>query len=75
MADTITVYTITNDMKGKRPRQPLVQVIATGECADIQSFSFHPKHAAALARAIRAAGKAAIEGRRLGEQELDVEPR
>jgi hypothetical protein len=72
MTDTITVHCITNNMKGSRPRQPLVQVIANDECGTVQSITLHPKHAEAFAKAILVAGEAATEGRHLAAQTIQL---
>jgi hypothetical protein len=51
-----------SDRKGQSPRRPLVHLITT-HYGDVQSITFHPDDAPAIAKAIVAAAKAATRGR------------
>lgn len=62
MKQTIQIISHTNNIQGARPRRPLVQVLAPDPYSG--SFSFHPKHAREIARAILEHGKAAKDGRK-----------
>lgn len=74
MSNDITVHGHPNNTPGKRPRKPIVHLLAGGDCSDIQSIHFHPDDAAKVARAIRAAGRAAKAGRKFKAVEIELKP-
>lgn len=58
----LDVYGYPNNIKGERPRRPLVHLLAS-DTFDVKSISFHPDDAPAVAKAILAAAKSARAGR------------
>jgi hypothetical protein len=54
-------------------RQPLVHIMAHDLYHELQSFTFHPKHARAFIKAVREAAKAAREDREIDDAIVVVE--
>lgn len=68
----LTVTTITNNWKRKRPRRPLVHLMCMGPGYAFNSFSFHPRHAAKIIAAIRLAAESASAGIQRKKIEIDI---
>jgi hypothetical protein len=64
MTKRLDVHGYPNNMRGKRPREPLVHLLATDEYGGVGSITFHPSRAAAVVKAIPNAAKSATAGRR-----------
>jgi len=71
MSNPITVYTITNNILRRRPREPLVQIIGN-HCGDINSICLPPKQALDLAKAIRKSALSAKANKNLAAIEIEV---
>lgn len=64
MSKQITVHSYAHGgISGQRPRMPMVYLLATNECGDVASITFHPIYAESIANAIVKAAKSAKAGR------------
>lgn len=73
--NSITVFTICNNIHKKRPRHPLVQIICNRRGEDQASICFTPTEARKLVREISIAAKDAASNRRCGrEVEIELAP-
>jgi hypothetical protein len=61
LTDELSIYSYTNCIRGHRPRQPLVQILAC-EDGDVQSIRFQPRDAEKIIQAIQKAAHAAELG-------------
>ncbi len=74
MSTDITIHSTPNNSNNrKRPRKPLVHLLATDGYGDVASITFHPDDAPALAKAILNAGKSAASGH--GRKPVTIELR
>lgn len=76
MSSFLTVHSYTNNApKGHKPRIPLVHMLANGnEFGDVQSITFHPDDAYAVAAAITSAADAALKGLRRKAIRIELKP-
>jgi hypothetical protein len=64
MKKEITVWAYANEMRGRRPRHPLVHILGFDyDGAELSSFTFKPDQAEQLCVAIRRAARAARRGK------------
>jgi len=64
MSSKIRIHSYAhNGIKGKKPRVPMVHLLASDGYGNVQSITFHPDDAPTVAKQIIAAGNAAKAGR------------
>lgn len=68
----ISIFAIQNNIKGARPRVPLVQLLGW-RFGEQQHFCFSPKEALKVAKAIRKAAIAARDNKKIKEIEMKIE--
>lgn len=71
MATSVSIYTIPSNVSHRKPREPLVQLIAAGD-GDVRSIAFHPDDAAKICKAISAAAKSSKAGRKRKTIEIEL---
>ncbi|MGY3359721.1 hypothetical protein ACVWZK_006384 [Bradyrhizobium sp. GM0.4] len=72
MSKEITIHSYPHGgIKGRRPRVPMVHLLAADGYGDVQSITFHPDDAGRVAAAIIDAAKSAAAGH--GRKPIKIE--